>query len=560
MKNARIYTPQKAEAGSVIVTDGRDIAYIGDEAGAEAYIAGGKTGAGEEVKTYDLAGKTVLPGFIDAHTHPGICAESAWHVKLPWTEDPQVVLDFIGEYAKVHSKEEVPFLYFEYYPTSMFGKEGPKKEMLDAVVSDRPVLCQDFGEHLSWVNSKMLELMGVDRDTPDPTELEIFVRDEDGEPTGWVRERAWAHFLDRMYDAIGWRQPVASSEEMLAPVMDFFRDSGITAMFDGVIETDELIKTIYDMDRAGRLYTYYDGSVRFWHYADLPGKIEKLREYQRLYTTDHIKFNTMKLFLDGTNETGNAASIEELNDSPGNYGEIMMEEEELVDCFLLCNREGLDLHIHMVGDRAFRTACDAVEKAQALAAGAGEAWVCRPVFAHCESVHPSDMGRPAGLGIYVNWTCHWSGGYFGDEALNFYSREKWNGMYQFNPMIDSGANVSYSSDVVTYYELHRAAPFFGMQVAATRVDPEFPLDPEKYPGSMRPEASAKLGIRDLIEGYTEAGARQLRWDDKLGSIEAGKIANLVIVDRDPCEVPPEELKDVRIEAVMFDGKVVSGKL
>ena len=88
LKNAKIYTPQKAVAGSVIVTDGRDIAYIGDEAGAEAYIAGGKTGAGEEVKTYDLAGKTVLPGFIDAHTHPGICAESAWHVKLPWTEDP----------------------------------------------------------------------------------------------------------------------------------------------------------------------------------------------------------------------------------------------------------------------------------------------------------------------------------------------------------------------------------------------------------------------------------------------------------------------------------------
>ena len=136
LKNARIYTPQETEEDSVLLVDGRKIVYVGDESGAEKYAAG----YGDGVETYDLCGKTVLPGFIDAHTHPGICAESAWHVKLPWTEDPQEVLSFIGEYARAHPKEEVPFLYFEYYPTSMFGKEGPKKEMLDAVVSDRPVL------------------------------------------------------------------------------------------------------------------------------------------------------------------------------------------------------------------------------------------------------------------------------------------------------------------------------------------------------------------------------------------------------------------------------------
>ena len=133
-------------------------------------------------------------------------------------------------------------------------------------------------------------------------------------------------------------------------------------------------------------------------------------------------------------------------------------------------------------------------------------------------------------------------------------------MYQFNPMIKSGAMVSFSSDVVTAYEMHRAYPFFGMQVAATRVDPEFPLDPVRYPESMRPEASARLDMDVLIKGYTINGARQLRWQDKMGSLSAGKLANFVVIDKDPFEVSEDEIKDIRVEAVVFDGKLIKGSL
>ena len=178
----------------------------------------------------------------------------------------------------------------------------------------------------------------------------------------------------------------------------------------------------------------------------------------------------------------------------------------------------------------------------------------------CEVVDPSDMGRPAELGIDINWSCHWSGGYFGEEAMNYYTEEKWRRMYQFNQMIDSGAMVSFSSDVVTAYEMHRAYPFFGMQVAATRIDPEFPLDPEKYPNSMRPEASARLSVPVLVEGYTINGAKQLRWQDKIGSLEKGKRANLIVIDRDPFETPIDQLKDIKVEAVVFDGNLVNGEL
>ena len=363
-----------------------------------------------------------------------------------------------------------------------------------------------------------------------------------------------------MFEALGWQPPEELTEERMRPFFDFIEESGITALFDALIESDRQIRTVYEMDMAGKLHTYYDASVRFWKYEDLPEKIAKLREYSELYTTEHIKFNTMKLFLDGTNESGNSASLHEHINDPGNFGEIMMETEELTQCYLLCNREGLDLHIHMVGDRAFRVGCDAVEAAQKIAAQNGEEWVCQPVFAHCEVVDPSDMGRPAELGITVNWSCHWSGGYFGEEAMNYYTEEKWRRMYQFNPIIRSGALVAFSSDVVTAYEMHRAYPFFGMQVAATRIDPEFPLDSDKYPDSMRPDGSARLNLPVLLRGYTINGARQLRWEDKLGSLEEGKIANMVVIDRDPFETEPGELKDISVQTVIFDGNVVRGEL
>lgn len=554
IKNADIYTSDKKnpKADCIVFTD-KTIEFVGD-------IAELDESKYNDAEIYDIGGKCLMPGFIDSHIHPGWITKSLWHVRLPWTEDVDELLAFVKDFGKKHPKEEYPFLYFEYYPTSMFDEHGPTKELLDTAINDRPVLCQDFGEHLCWVNSKMLELLGVDKNTPDPGPLETFVRDKEGNPTGWVKEMAWMKFSDNMFNALGWKPPEELTPETLKGFFDFLEDSGITAMADGFIEDDDQMRSIYELDKEGKLHTYYDGMVRFWSYEDLPEKIAKLREYRKLYTTDHIKINTMKLFLDGTNESGNSASLHEHINDPGNYGEIMMDTDELTKCFLLCNEEGLDLHIHMVGDRAFRVGCDAVEAAKNAAVASGQEWKCQPVFAHCEVVDPSDMSRPAELGIDINWSCHWSGGYFGEEAMNYYTEEKWRRMYQFNPMIKSGALVAFSSDVVTGYEMHRAYPFFGIQVATTRVDPEFPLDSDKYPGAVRPSEDAKLSLPVLFEGYTMGSAEQSHWEDSMGSLTKGKIANMIITDKDMFKVPSDELKDIKVETVIFDGKVIKGEL
>jgi predicted amidohydrolase YtcJ len=557
LTNATIHTcdPARRSASVVVVEDGL-ITHVG-ELGTWDNPRG--------LPVHDLGGRTVVPGLIDAHTHPASVAQSDWHVRLPWTTDVEEVLRFIREYAEAHPPEEAPFLYFEYYPTAMFTGTQPTKELLDSAISDRPCLCQDFSEHEHWVNSQMLELMEVTKATPDPVPgLEMFVRDENGEPTGLLREGVHHHFLDRMYAKIGWTPPKELTPERLAAFFRFMTEHGVTSVFEALVEDEQGVASIAELDSRGELHSYYEGAVRFRGPEDLPDAIATLKRYQASYGGSHVRLNALKLFLDGTNESGNSAVLSPVcaHDGPGDggLGEIAMDEAQLVDCLSLCNAEDVDMHIHLVGDRAFRVACDAVEKTQQRLAESGEAWRIQVTLAHCELVDPADMSRPAELGIIVNWTAHWSGGYFGEGAQAHLGRERWDRMYRFNEIAQSGATLTFASDVVTTYELHRADPMLGMQIATTRVDPEYPLDPTAYPGSRRPPETARLARETLLAGYTINAAKQLGQDDRLGSIERGKVANLVVLSADPLTTDPERLSEIEVDAVLFEGELVHGSV
>jgi len=559
-RNAVVFTSDEAvPSADTIAIDGDGFVYVGIGDPEEGILPGFP----DDYMQVDLGGRMVVPGFCDSHTHPGMVSQSAWHIRLPYTDDIDALLSFVKEYAKAHPKDEIPFLYFEYYPTSLSGGLKLTAEMLDVAVDDRPCLMQDFGEHIHWVNSKMLEMMEVTKYVPDPVPgLEVFVRDEEGNPTGMIKEFAWIHFSETLFRNIGWEPPMVMTPENMTRFFEFLPANGITALGEGILEGEEQMYSMAELDKQGKLYCYYDGVVRYWGMEDLVEKIAFLREMQRKYSSPHLKINTMKLFLDGTNESGNSALLSpHLNDPTGtNYGEIKMETPELTECFTVCNNEGLDMHIHMVGDRAFRVACDAVEAAQKIAKEQGRPWVCQPIFAHCEFVSPDDILRPAKLGITINCSCHWNGGYFGEESMLYITREQWESFYYFTPMIKSGARVCFSSDVTTFYELHRANPLFGMQVGHTRIDPEFPMDPGLYPGSVRPLADACIDRETLLKGYTIESAKQMRMDGILGSITAGKKANLCVLSDNYFDVPADKIKDINLDAVIFDGALVHGEL
>jgi predicted amidohydrolase YtcJ len=513
----------------------------------------------------DLHGRTVIPGLIDSHTHPEMVGLSSWHVSLPRTDDLRVIQDFLRRYAADHPVSEVPFIYAEYYPSEMYwGPDGPTAAAVDTAVSDRPVLLQDFADHGSTVNSRMLELLRVDARTPiqiDPSDpAPRFVRGADGvTPTGLVQESAWTRFADTMYDAIGWRPPDVVTPDLTEGFTTFLSSRGVVALLDAA-STREGISSAATLDVQGKLNLHYHGAPIFTSVDNLDERIADVHAWQAEFGGPHVKVAAVKLFLDATNEFGTGAVLEPVLTGDRGEGVLRMSEDDLTLSMQRLDAEGIDLHIHVVGDRGFRTALNAVERARRER---GVAWQLQVTLAHDELVDPSDMPRVAELGVILNWTPHWSGGMFGVAAAEHLGWERFNRMYQFNPVIASGGIVSYGSDVVTQYEANRADPFFGMQAGHTRIDPEYPMEPG--PGtvegtSIRQPESARLSLEDLLRGYTVNGAIQLRLGDRLGSIEVGKHANLSVLDADPFDVAAETIRGVEPVAVMFEGRVVHGSL
>ncbi len=551
--NGRFYisNEEKTYAEAVAVGDGKFLC-VGTLQECETY-------KDDVTEMKGMEGRLILPGLIDGHTHPETIAKSRWRVQMPEFETKEELLEFVKDYCDKHPVSEVPYFFGECYPSTMFDEKGPRKEWIDEYVSDRPVRLQDFTDHACWYNSKALELMGITADTPEKGIAPFYQRDENNEPTGWVLEPIPTDGAEEvMFDKIGWHPPTEVTEETIMPFLDFLNDYGVIALMDGITEGEEAMKLFYELDKAGKLNMYYEGTCMLEEFDKLDECIAEIRKWQENYTSDHVRIHTMKFFLDQTNEMGTGASLEpHRNDPTGqNYGELNMGEEELTKVLLRLNREGIDLHIHVVCDRGFRTACNAYERAKEQAAAVNEPWKIYMELAHCELVHPDDMVRPAKLGIIINWSTHWAGGYFGEAAIEYLGKERWNTMYDMTKFIETGAVVTYSSDVIGMNEEHRGNPYFGMEISATRVDLEDPLDPEQYPGSVRQPESAKLSVEEMIRGYTRYGAIPLRLEDKLGTIEKGKMANLVVLDKDILTIPKTDIHTIKPEAVMFDGKFI----
>ena len=542
--NGRIYTENKdmmwAEA---VAVKGSRFICVGKNEECMKY-------RGDSTQVVELEGKTVIPALIDGHTHPVTVAKTYWHVRMPLTHDREQLLENIKEYAAKHPKEECPYFYGESYFAETFGTEGPKKEILDEIISDRPARIQDFTDHACWYNSIALEML--DGKAGSPKGEAEFIKDENGEYTGWALE-AGPDTDFGVYSALGWNPPQGTEEESVAPFLDFLKSKGIVCLMDGFTENEESIKMFYEMDKAGRLNMFYEGTSIMGQYENLDEAIERVYDWQKKYTSEHVHINTVKFFMDGTNEMGDSASLEPMKNDPSgkNFGTANITEEQLTDVLVRLNREGIDMHIHVVCDRGFRICCNAVENARKIC---GDEWKIYVTLAHCELIHPDDMKRVAELGIFIDWTTHWSGGYFGTAAIEYLGRERWNTMYDFTKIIADGGTVGFSSDLFSYQEAHRGDPYFGIQTAMTRKDILMPLDPDEIPGSIRPPETAKLSLEQLLRGYTCNNAFRMRMIDKMGTIEAGKLANLIVLNKDIFSLEADQIHTVRPDMVLFEGR------
>lgn len=545
--NARLYTLDEAEpwAQALAIKQGRLI-YVGGDAGAEAF-------AGPGTARFDLGGKVVLPGLIDSHTHPGSIAIKGNEdpaKNLPYPASKAQILDWLKGYAAAHPEPEL--ILTGHWQVDVFGVDGPRKEELDAVVPDRPVVLLDDSGHSKWVNSAFLEMIGVDEDTPDEVPgVSFFARDADGEPTGWVKEAGMIrHFSAKAALVAGHHELV----ERIERVVQHLSRSGVTSLFDagnmGV--EDRVYAAVAELDRGGRLPLRYEGSHHIRLPDQLSGAIESLKRLRARYAGDRLRFNTVKIHFDGINEVRTAAVLEPYSDDPGNYGGTTISGEALEQFILDLDAEAIDLHLHTNSDRAVRIALDAVERARRRA---GRELRTRIALCHLELVHDADFPRFRELGVIANFTLHWNGiGYLSSWGPSI-GPERTAQRFRIRPLIESGALVTFSSDETTIAGLSRTSPFFSMQIGHNRQ--EVGADPRS---EILAPIHERLERADIIAGYTRAGAYQLRAESDLGTIEVGKLADLVVLNKDPFAVDRYEIHTVAPTAVMLAGKLVQGSL
>jgi predicted amidohydrolase YtcJ len=542
LTHGRIYTVNQAQpwAEAVAIKDGRFV-YVGDDAGAKAWI-------GPRTMRRDVGDRLVLPGLVDSHTHPGEVASSADFYLLPDTLDPQALVGAVAKHAKENPHK--PVLIGGYWPIGGFGLNGPRKEDLDRVVSDRPVVLYDDSGHSQWLNSAALRIMGIGRDTPDPVPgLSRFERDANREPTGWAKEWAIEPFLERL----GFHTTVDKRE--LASFLGYLVSKGVTLLFDaGNGRNEEAVySAVAELEREGRLPLRYEGCVHITLPDQIPQALARLQELRRRFRGRRLRFNTVKIHFDGVSEIGTSSVLEPFLSSPTDYGGTLISGPQLRDFIVKLHGEGIDLHLHTVGDAASRTALDAVEQARAAVGGELNT---RVTLCHLELLDAADIPRFHALGVVASTTPHWNGGYF-QGADRWLGLERYNRMYRVQPLLDAGATVTFSSDITDHIEwkTNRADPFLGMEIGHTRQEVK---GGAKAP--VRPPESERLRLEDLVRGYTLNGAFQLRRDRDLGSIEVGKSADLVVLNKNLFDIGAYEIHTVAPLAVLLEGRLISGTL
>lgn len=527
--NGKVYTVNEnrpwAEAAAV---KGNQIVFVGSSEDAKAYV-------GPNTKVGDLRGKMMMPGLIDTHLHAMIGAVATSGVWVAGIKDADEILSTIREYAKAHPNKELIFGWG--YGNVVFGPEGPSKELLDRAVPDRPAYIVREDGHSAWANTKALSLTGVDKNTPDPAPpAGTFGRDANGNPTGAINggpANLW--MINRLPALVTDESLQVSAEPMLKGITEL----GITSLFDAgaPIGTEAVFQYLVDRDNEGKLPVRYFASYYINSASQAAGAVQRLKELDEKYKSRNFSVKTLKITTDGVVENRKAAVFEPYNDGTGN-GALNFKPETIAQLSLDVAREGYDIYMHTLGDRAVHEGLNAAQVVRE--AGLNDTHI---TLSHCQLVNEKDRPRFKEINVIINSTGGWMGPFEGEEvALG----DRVNTEYPYRSMIDKGVLFVNGSD---FPADPRIDPFLHLEVSVTRQPPGSPES------SKIKNPKHRLSVKEAIEAYTINGAKMLRMKDKIGSLEVGKLADLIVLDQNIVGISLKQIHKTQVLLTMMDGKV-----
>ena len=531
--SGRIYTvnPDQPWAQAVAIRNGK-IIFVGSDDVVRSLI-------GPKTAVLDLRRRLMLPAFQDSHIHPITSGIDAAACDLSGLNDIARYRTRISEYAMANP--DVPWILGGGWSMAVFGPgASPSRKILDELVPDRPVYLTAQDGHTGWANSIALEIAGISKDTPNPPDGIIDRDAESGEPIGSLQEGAM--------DLVTRHIPETTLEDRLQGLRyarDMLHRYGITSIQDATVFEGDL-EAYAKLDSAGELNLRVVAAL-WWERDETEEQIPRLLKLREKFNTGHIRPTTVKIMQDGVMENYTAVMLEPYMTEYDTRGIPMIEPEFLKEAVSLLDAEGFQVHFHAIGDGAIRQSLDALEEARNRNGDLGH----RHHISHLQIIDPADIPRFAELDVTANFQPVWAYAdeYIVDLTIPFISADRAKWMYPIKSVIDAGGKVAFGSD----WAVSTANPFPQLETAITRVDAETHntevLNPEQ-----------RITLPQAIEAFTINAAFVNKQDDSTGSIEKGKLADLIVLDRNLFEIKPGEISDARVVLTLFEGKPIYGGL
>ena len=533
LTGGRIATMDTARswASALAVRDGRIVA-VGPDATIRPLV-------GPSTRVIELRGRTVTPGFQDAHVHPVHGGLAMLRCDLHADEQSGPGYDLIDAYARSHPDE--PWIRGGGWYMAAFEGGTPRREDLDRIVPDRPVFLTNRDGHGAWVNSKALELAGITAATLDPADGRI-ERDPDGSPSGTLHEGAMDLVQRLMPD-----DTPAELEEALRLGQRHLHEFGVTAWQDAIVEPHAEERAYVALASRGELTGRVVGAL-WWDHHRGADQIEEFVERRRATAIGRYAPTSVKLMMDGVLENFTGAMLEPYGDGHGgttdNRGLLQIDPDGLAQWVPAIDALGFQPHFHAIGDRAVRASLDAVEAAR-RANGPSDT---RPHIAHIQVIHPDDIPRFRQLDVVANAQPLWAAHEDQMDLLTIpFLGERWRWQYPFRSLKAAGAVLAMGSD----WSVSSANPIWEMHLAVERMAPAF------YGGAQEvflPDE--RLDLIDALAGFTVGSAWVNHLERETGSLEVGKAADLVVIDRDLFDRGAGAIGDARVVGTFIDGVAV----
>ena len=495
--------------------------------------------AGDSTRLIDVKGNTVVPGFIDSHTHLSSGAKIVTGINLSDIREKAVWLEMIKK--RVKSMQPGEWLLGGRWDYTFENKGYPTRWELDAVAPDNPVALSDIDGHSMWINTIAMELSGIEADSEVPMGGQI-VLNEDGIPTGILLEGA----MELVWNNDSYIRDSDLARNEIQQVIDYATSLGITSVHDmsSRIELNKYKELA--ADQKLNLRVFWGEHSKFSQEADSTNQDNLVYELIDQYKVHDdelgpmIEYGFIKYVIDGVLSTHTAALVDPYTDRPDVIGEPFYIQNELNFLVKRANSYGMPVAIHAIGDRGVQMALNAFEYSNHLdLANRVE---------HVEVIQPGTVERFRELKVTASMQPNHGTGVIGKYITPRIGEEREQFAYVWNDFLQGGVRLALSSDFAT-------SPFSPLVQLFDAVFRESPSG--LYDGAWYPEQ--RISFDEALYAYTQIGADLSGWGDQIGSITEGKWADFVILDLRLSDPVGRELKDTSVSKTFFAGKEVYSK-